>query len=96
MLNGMEQKPAEQGVTRFVHPFAEPYRAVLKEKYPDIEAAIPAGTLPDLNDMPEDVLTESLDRYSDGEGLFIGPRAWVEPSADTAKEQKIKPVITYA
>jgi hypothetical protein len=64
---------ARGGVAGFVHPFAELYRAVLKEKYPGIEANIPAGALPELNDIPEDVLAEALDRYSEGEELFIRP-----------------------
>jgi hypothetical protein len=81
-------------VTKIEHPFANVCRAVLKEKYPDKEAAIPNGSSLAANDIPEDVMDEALKRYYAGKKLVIGPRIQVR-HADTTQKQKMKRTITY-
>jgi hypothetical protein len=81
-------------MTKIQHPFTKVCRAVLKEKYPDKEAAIPAGSPLEANSLPEDVIEEALKRYYAGKKLVIGPRAQVRP-AGTALKQEMKRTITY-
>jgi hypothetical protein len=81
-------------MTKIEHPFANVCRAVLKEKYPDKEAAIPDGSSLATNDIPEDVMDEALKRYYTGKKLIIGPRIQVRP-ADTTQKQEIKRTVTY-
>jgi hypothetical protein len=81
-------------MSRFEHPFARVYRAVLKEKYPDKEAAIPDGFPLAANGIPEDVIDEALKRYYAGKKLIVGPRIRVIPTDNTPK-QEIKRTITY-
>jgi hypothetical protein len=81
-------------MTKIQHPFAKVCRAVLKEKYPDKEAAIPDGSSLDANSIPEDVIEEALKRYYADKKLVIGPRIWVRPT-DTVPKQEIKRTITY-
>jgi hypothetical protein len=82
-------------MTKFEHPFAKVYRAILKEKYPDKEAAIPDDSLLVTNDMPEDVVDEALKRYYAGKKLIVGPRVQLSPS-DTTQKREVKYTITYA
>jgi hypothetical protein len=82
-------------MAKFEHPFAKVCRAVLKEKYPDKEAAIPDGSPLVAADIPEDVIDEALKRYYAGKKLIISPRIRVRPATDTPK-QAIKRTITYA
>jgi hypothetical protein len=49
-------------VAKIKHPFARVCRAVLKEKYPGKEAAIPGGSSLAAGGIPEDVMDESLNR----------------------------------
>jgi hypothetical protein len=82
-------------MAKFEHPFAKVCRAVLKEKYPDKEAAIPDGSSLAAADIPEDVIDEALKRYYAGKKLIIAsPRIQVRPANNTL-EQKIKRTITY-
>jgi hypothetical protein len=81
-------------MTKIEHPFAKVCRAVLKEKYPDKEAAIPDGSPLAAGDIPEDVIDEALKRYYAGKKLIISPRIQVHP-ADTTPKQEIKRTITY-
>jgi hypothetical protein len=81
-------------MTKFEHPFAKVCRAVLKEKYPDKEAAIPDGSSLAAANIPEDVIDEALKRYYAGKKLIISPRIQVRPTNDTPK-QEIKRTITY-
>jgi hypothetical protein len=76
------------------HPFAKVYRAVLKEKYLDKEAAIPDSSSLAVNDMPEDVMDESLKRHYAGKRIILSPRIYTEP-VDAAQKQKMKRTITY-
>jgi hypothetical protein len=81
-------------MSRIEHPFTKVCRAVLKEKYPEKEAAIPHNaSLADSN-IPEDVISEALKRYSAGKKLVIGPRIWAKPD-NTVQKQEIKRTITY-
>jgi hypothetical protein len=82
-------------MTKIEHPFAKTCRAVLKEKYPDKEAAIPDDSPLAVSDIPEDVISEALKRYYAGKKLIIGPRIQVRPT-DTTKKPEIKYTITYA
>ncbi|GHV75629.1 hypothetical protein AGMMS49942_04500 [Spirochaetia bacterium] len=81
-------------MTKIEHPFAKICRAVLKEKYPDKEAAIPDGSPLSAGGIPEDVITEALKRYYAGKKLVMGPRIHVLP-ADVTQKQKMKQTITY-
>jgi hypothetical protein len=81
-------------MTKIEHPFAKVCRAVLKEKYPDKEAAIPDGSPLAVNGIPEDVIDEALKRYYAGKKLIVGPRIWVIP-ADSTPKQEVKRTITY-
>jgi hypothetical protein len=81
-------------VTKFEHPFAKTCRAVLKEKYPDKEAAIPDDSPLTATDIPEDVIDEALKRYYAGKKLIISPRIQIRPTTDTPK-QEIRRTITY-
>jgi hypothetical protein len=82
-------------MTRIEHPFAKLCRAILKEKYPDKEAAIPAGSSLAAAGIPEDIMDEALKRYYAGKELIIGPRIQVRPT-EAAPRQEIKRTITYA
>jgi hypothetical protein len=81
-------------MTKIEHPFAKVCRAVLKEKYPDKEAAIPDGSPLAANGIPEDVIDEALKRYYAGKKLIVGPRIRVIPTDNTPK-QEVKRTITY-
>jgi hypothetical protein len=81
-------------MSRIEHPFTKVCRAVLKEKYPDKEAAIPDNASLADSDIPEDVISEALKRYSAGKKLFVGPRIQVKPD-NTVQKQEIKRTITY-
>ena len=81
-------------MTKIEHPFAKTCRAVLKEKYPDKEAAIPDGSPLSASSIPEDVLSEALKRYYAGKKLVIGPRIQARVS-DTAPKEKMKRTVTY-
>jgi hypothetical protein len=76
-------------MTRIEHPFAKVCRAVLKEKYPD--KAIPDDSPLTVENIPEDVLSEAMKRYSAGEKRVSGPRI----RAKHANRRKIPPTITY-
>jgi hypothetical protein len=81
-------------MTRIEHPFVKVCRAVLKEKYPDKEAAIPEGSSLAAAGIPEDIMDEALKRYYTGKKLIIGPRIQVRPT-EAALKQEIKRTITY-
>jgi hypothetical protein len=76
------------------HPFTKAYRAVLKEKYLDKEAAIPDNASLTTDTIREDVISEALKRYYTDKKLIIGPRIWVSPT-NTVQKQKIQRTITY-
>jgi hypothetical protein len=80
-------------MTKFEHPFAKVYRVVLKEKYPDKEAAIPEGASLAADGVLKDVAAEALQRYYADKKLVVGPRLHARP-ADTAPKQKPKRTIT--
>jgi hypothetical protein len=79
----------------FVHPFAETYRAVLKEKYPDKAASLPDDFVPAAGEIQVDVVDEALKRYSAGKELIIGPRVYFRPP-DTVPKEKVKYTFKYA
>jgi hypothetical protein len=81
-------------MTKIEHPFAKVCRAILKEKYPDKEAAIPDGSPLAASGIPEDVIDEALKRYYAGKKLIVGPRIRVIPTDNTPK-QEVKRTITY-
>ena len=79
-------------MTKIEHPFTKVYRTVLKEKYPD--KAVPDDSPLSVSDIPEDVISEALNRYYAGKKLVAGPRVWASPS-NTIQKQEIKRTITY-
>jgi hypothetical protein len=81
-------------MTRFQHPFANVYRAVLKEKYPDKAAVISDDSPLNPLDISEDIADEALKRYFSGKKLVIGPRVRAKYT-DTNQKQNIKRTITY-
>ncbi|MDR1180193.1 MAG: hypothetical protein LBK44_06780 [Spirochaetales bacterium] len=81
-------------MTKIEHPFAKVCLAVLKEKHPDKESAIPDDSPMAVKDIPEDVMVEALKRYYAGKKLIISPRLQVRP-ANTTQKQAIKRTITY-
>jgi hypothetical protein len=85
---------SEKTMVKFEHPFAKVCRAVLKEKRPDKEAAIPDGSPLAAADIPEDVIDEALKRYYAGKKLIISPRIQALPTQNASK-QEIKRTITY-
>jgi hypothetical protein len=68
-------------MSRIEHPFAKVCRAVLKEKYPAKEAAIPDIVPLTASDMPEDALAEAFARYYADKKPLIGPRIWAGSNA---------------
>jgi hypothetical protein len=78
-------------MTKIEHPFAKVCRAVLKEKYPDKELAIPDDSSLVASGIPEDVIDEALKRYYAGKKLIIGPRIRANP----AQKQETRRTITY-
>jgi hypothetical protein len=82
-------------MTKFEHPFAKTYRAVLKEKYPDKAASLPDDFVPAANEIQSDVLDEALKRFYADKELIIGPRVYFSPP-DTAPKKEVKYTITYA
>jgi hypothetical protein len=81
-------------VTRIEHPFAKVYRAVLKEKYPDKDPAIPESSPLAVSGIPEDVMKESLKRYFADKKLIIGPRVQLH-RANAGQKPKPEYTITY-
>jgi hypothetical protein len=80
-------------MTKIEHPFARVCRTVLKEKYPDKEAAIADGSPLAANDIPQDVISEALKCYYAGKKLIAGPRIQARPNI--APKPEIKRTITY-
>jgi hypothetical protein len=81
-------------MTKFEHPFAKVYRAVLKEKYPDKASAISDDSPIDPGNMPEDVVVEALKRYfPNNEPVLYTP--FLVRSDNPAQKQEIKRTITY-
>jgi hypothetical protein len=81
-------------MTKFEHPFAKVCRAVLKEKYPDKEAAIPDGSPLAAANIPEDVIAEAIMRYCANEEQIITTPWMINPTG-TAQRQKVKHTTTY-
>jgi hypothetical protein len=81
-------------MTRIEHPFAKVYRAVLKEKYPVLESAIPEGSSLVANGILEDVVDEALKRYYAGETFTVWPGIRIQP-ASTIPEKELKGTIVY-
>jgi hypothetical protein len=81
-------------VTKFDHPFAKVCRNVLKERYPEKEAAIPADSLLSDNEIPQDVVDEALKRYFVSKRPIIGPRIRIHSTAFDQKP-KMARTITY-
>ena len=69
-------------------PFAKICRAVLKEKYPDMEQTDDDGSF------PSDVLQEAMKRYFADKKLVVGPCIKVLPTG-TQPRPEVKRTVTY-